>query len=145
MKSLLKNFTILYVEDEEMVRKSAVEYLSRVCKEVLQAKDGKEAIKVWSEFKPDIIIITEIKPEINFSTENLILARFLAKLSRPIFFMKRPMSLPTIRPIIRPIIKIAIAITTLLIIVLDAKRTSVVALVRLVILFVNLMRRLFSL
>ena len=65
MKSLLKNFTILYVEDEEMVRKSAVEYLSRVCKEVLQAKDGKEAIKVWSEFKPDIIITDISMPKLN--------------------------------------------------------------------------------
>ncbi len=53
---LKKNFTILYVEDDEMVRKSAVEYLERVAKEVLQAKDGKEAIQVWKKNKPDIII-----------------------------------------------------------------------------------------
>ncbi len=56
MKDMLKNFTILYVEDEEAVRKSAVEYLSRVAKEVLEAKDGKEAIGMWKEHKPDIII-----------------------------------------------------------------------------------------
>ncbi len=65
MKNLLKNFTILYVEDEEMVRKSAVEYLSRVCKEVLQAKDGKEAIQVWKEHKPDIIITDISMPRLN--------------------------------------------------------------------------------
>jgi len=65
MKDLLKNFTILYVEDDEMVRKSAVEYLKRVCKEVIQAKDGKEAIGIWKEFKPDIIITDISMPRLN--------------------------------------------------------------------------------
>jgi len=65
MRDMLKNFTILYVEDDEMVRKSAVEYLSRVCKEVLQAKDGKDAIKVWAEYKPDIIITDISMPRLN--------------------------------------------------------------------------------
>lgn len=65
MKNMLKNFTILYVEDDEMVRASAVEYLSRVAKEVLQAKDGKEAIKLWREYKPDIIISDISMPRLN--------------------------------------------------------------------------------
>jgi len=65
MKEMLKNFTILYVEDEEMVRKNAVEFLNRVCKEVLQAKDGKEAIKIWSDRKPDIIITDINMPKLN--------------------------------------------------------------------------------
>ncbi|MBL0708724.1 MAG: response regulator [Sulfurimonas sp.] len=65
MKDMLKNFTILYVEDEDMVRKSAVEYLSRVCKRVLQAKDGKEAITIWRENKPDIIITDISMPKLN--------------------------------------------------------------------------------
>ena len=56
MKELLKNFTILYVEDEDDVRRNAIEYLRRICKEVLEAKDGKEAISVWKEHRPDIII-----------------------------------------------------------------------------------------
>lgn len=62
---MLKNFTILYVEDEEMVRKNAVEFLSRVCNRVLEAKDGKEAIKIWSEEKPDIIITDINMPRLN--------------------------------------------------------------------------------
>ena len=62
---MLKNFTVLYVEDEEMVRKNAVEFLSRVCKRVLQAKDGKEAIKIWSDEKPDIIITDINMPRLN--------------------------------------------------------------------------------
>ncbi len=65
MKDMLKNFTILYVEDDEIVRKSAVEYLRRVCKEVLEAKDGKEAINVWSDNKPDIIITDISMPRLN--------------------------------------------------------------------------------
>ena len=65
MKEMLKNFTILYVEDEEMVRKNAVEFLSRVCKKVLEAKDGKEAIKIWSEERPDIIITDINMPRLN--------------------------------------------------------------------------------
>ena len=65
MKDMLKNFTILYVEDEEPVRKSAVEYLSRVAKEVLEAKDGKEAIGMWKEHKPDIIITDINMPKLN--------------------------------------------------------------------------------
>ncbi len=65
MKDMLKNFTILYVEDEEPVRKNAVEYLSRVAKEVLEAKDGKEAIGMWKEHKPDIIITDINMPKLN--------------------------------------------------------------------------------
>jgi len=65
MKNLLNNFTVLYVEDVEMVRKGAVEYLSRVCKEVFEAKDGKEAIAVWREHKPDIIITDISMPRLN--------------------------------------------------------------------------------
>jgi len=65
MKDMLKNFTILYVEDEEMVRKNAVEYLNRVAKNVLEAKDGKEAIRIWAEHKPDIIITDINMPKLN--------------------------------------------------------------------------------
>jgi DNA-binding response OmpR family regulator len=65
MKELLKNFTILYVEDEEDVRRNAVEYLNRISKEVLEAKDGKEAINIWKEHKPDIIITDINMPRLN--------------------------------------------------------------------------------
>lgn len=65
MKDILKNFTILYVDDEEMVRKNAVEFLSRVSAKVFQAKDGKEAIGIWKEHKPDIIITDISMPKLN--------------------------------------------------------------------------------
>jgi len=65
MKDMLKNFTLLYVEDEEMVRKNAVEYLRRISKKVIEAKDGKEAISLWKEHKPDIIITDINMPRLN--------------------------------------------------------------------------------
>lgn len=39
-----------------MVKAGTIEYLSRVAKEVLEAKDGKDANKVCREKKPDILI-----------------------------------------------------------------------------------------
>ena len=65
MKDLLQNFTLLYVEDEESVRKSAVEYLCRITAKVIQAKDGKEAITLWKKHKPDIIITDINMPRLN--------------------------------------------------------------------------------
>lgn len=64
-KELLKDLRILYVEDEDDVRRNAVEYLKRITKEVLEAKDGKEAIKVWADEKPDIIITDISMPKLN--------------------------------------------------------------------------------
>ena len=64
-KELLKDLRILYVEDEEDVRRNAVEYLSRIAKEVLEASNGKEAIKVWADEKPDIIITDISMPVLN--------------------------------------------------------------------------------
>ncbi len=54
-----KNFstlTLLYVEDEESIRRNATEYLGRIFATVLEAGDGVEALRVYRECKPDIII-----------------------------------------------------------------------------------------
>ena len=64
-KKLLKDLRILYVEDEEDIRRNAVEYLKRIVKEVLEAKDGKEAIAIWRDKKPDIIITDINMPKLN--------------------------------------------------------------------------------
>lgn len=61
----LKNLTILYVEDDQNVRQNAVEYLKRYCKSVLEAKDGKEAIAVWRDARPDVIITDISMPRLN--------------------------------------------------------------------------------
>ncbi len=59
------NITILYVEDEALIRQNAVEYLERICAKVLEAEDGHQSIKIYEKNKPDIII-TDIKmPKLN--------------------------------------------------------------------------------
>lgn len=64
-KEILKNYTILYVEDDEEVRKVAVEYLNRICKKVYEAENGKVALNIWRDEKPDIIITDISMPKMN--------------------------------------------------------------------------------
>ena len=49
-------YTILYVEDEAYVRKAAVMFLEDSFREIYEAEDGKEALEIYYEKKPDIII-----------------------------------------------------------------------------------------
>jgi len=61
----LKNIKLLYIDDEEFIRLSAVEYLSYYCDHVYEAKDGAEGYVLYEELQPDIII-TDIKmPKLN--------------------------------------------------------------------------------
>ena len=50
------NKTILYVEDNDFIREEAVEYLSLLYKTVLEASNGKEALELYREHQPHIII-----------------------------------------------------------------------------------------
>jgi DNA-binding response OmpR family regulator len=52
----LNELTLLYVEDEPLIRQNAVEYLNRYCLKVLEAKNGLEALKIYNTHKPDLII-----------------------------------------------------------------------------------------
>ena len=61
----LKNLTILYVEDEKMIRQNAVEYLSRICDNVLEAQNGLEALEVYKKHQPNIIISDIKMPKMN--------------------------------------------------------------------------------
>ena len=56
MQNDLSHLTLLYVEDDEIIRHNAVEYLSGYFKEVFQAQDGEMALSIYSKRKPDIII-----------------------------------------------------------------------------------------
>jgi len=56
MQNDLSHLTLLYVEDDEIIRQNAVEYLSASFKEVFQAPNGEVALDVYHEKKPDIII-----------------------------------------------------------------------------------------
>jgi len=52
----LKNFTILYVEDEETTQKLITEILEASCKQVFVASDGVEGLALYKQQKPDIVL-----------------------------------------------------------------------------------------
>ncbi|MGB6329603.1 MAG: response regulator [Halarcobacter sp.] len=59
MKSIklkLKALTILYAEDEIGIRKNIMKTLSYYAKDVYEASNGKEALDLYEEKKPDIIL-----------------------------------------------------------------------------------------
>jgi DNA-binding response OmpR family regulator len=60
-----KNITILYVDDNDFIREEAVEYLSLLYRNVLEAKNGQEALEIYALSKPDIIITDIEMPIIN--------------------------------------------------------------------------------
>lgn len=60
-----KNQTILYAEDEPLIREQAVEYLSFHYDNVLKAGDGEEAFIQYDQHQPDIIITDIEMPKLN--------------------------------------------------------------------------------
>ena len=52
----LKEITVLYVEDEDMMRESVIMLLKRRFKQVLAAANGLEAIAIYKAEHPDIVI-----------------------------------------------------------------------------------------
>jgi DNA-binding response OmpR family regulator len=61
----LKNYTLLFVENEKIIRENFEEFFNLLFKEVFVAIDGVEALKLYKLHKPDLII-TDIKmPNMN--------------------------------------------------------------------------------
>lgn len=52
----LKSLKLLYAEDEEGIRKPMANTLAYYLKEVLEARDGEEALGIYYEQRPDIIL-----------------------------------------------------------------------------------------
>jgi two-component system, OmpR family, response regulator VanR len=50
-------YRVLFVEDEEELRKNYVTYLEMIFEEVLEAKDGEEALRIYKTRKPHIMIV----------------------------------------------------------------------------------------
>ena len=55
-----KNYTILYIEDDEGVRTINSRFLNRMFNELYEAKDGQEGYELYKKYHPDIIL-TDIK------------------------------------------------------------------------------------
>jgi len=58
-------YSLLYVEDEALVRRIAISYLKDYFIQVYEASDGKEALEVYYDKKPDIIITDIQMPNLN--------------------------------------------------------------------------------
>ena len=57
MRENLKNFTLLYAEDDKAIQKEMLEYFSSYFKEVFTANDGKEALEIYKQNRPDVMIL----------------------------------------------------------------------------------------
>lgn len=61
----LKNIKILVVEDDEIALENEIEYLQEYFQNIYEAKDAIEALKIYEQIQPSIII-TDIKmPKLN--------------------------------------------------------------------------------
>ena len=58
-------YTLLYVEDEEKIRSAYVRLLERHFHEVLSARNGVEALKIYERYRPDIIVADIMMPEMD--------------------------------------------------------------------------------
>lgn len=58
-------YKILFVEDEELLRKNYTDYLKMNFNEVIEAKDGQEAFELYKKHKPDILIVDINIPKID--------------------------------------------------------------------------------
>ena len=79
-KELLKSTTILYVEDEKIIREEVSYFFERFIGSFHTACDGEEGIKKYHEVKPDIIITDIQMPKMN----GLDMIRSLGRIETPI-------------------------------------------------------------
>ncbi len=60
-----KRLKVLYVEDDEVARENGLEYLENYFQHIYEAKDALEALRLYEEHKPDIIITDIQMPKLN--------------------------------------------------------------------------------
>jgi len=61
----LKNLTILYVEDEESIIEKYAYFLEDCCHKLIIARDGEEALELYKEEKPHLIVMDLLIPKLN--------------------------------------------------------------------------------
>ena len=59
------SLSVLFVDDEETIRKNYTLFLEQVFQNVYQASDGEEAYRLYMEHKPDIVIVDINLPKMN--------------------------------------------------------------------------------
>jgi DNA-binding response OmpR family regulator len=62
MNENLKNFTLLYAEDDREIQKEMLEYFQSYFKEVLVADNGKDALDLYKKHKPDVLLLDIYMP-----------------------------------------------------------------------------------
>ena len=65
MEAVLKQLTVLYVEDEEAVRHNISMALKRRVGMVITAENGKEGLEKTQEYNPDVIVTDLEMPVMN--------------------------------------------------------------------------------
>lgn len=64
-RRLIKNLTILYIENDESVRIDTLNMLQQFCDNVIVLEDANNALEVYSKTNPNIIITDIVLDEIN--------------------------------------------------------------------------------
>ncbi len=62
---MLKNLTVLYVEDDKLTRQLTKMALENLVKKVYLAKDGIEGLKLYQEISPNIVLTDMYMPKMN--------------------------------------------------------------------------------
>lgn len=65
MMNVLKHMTLLFAEDQRLLRESMGELLTSQCGKVLFATNGREALDLFSREKPDLVLTDIIMPEMD--------------------------------------------------------------------------------
>ena len=62
---IMRNFKILIVEDEPSISEAVEAYIKRAGYDTLTAFDGQEALKLWQEQQPDLIVLDLMLPKLS--------------------------------------------------------------------------------
>lgn len=64
-EAILKNVSVLYVEDDLIVRISIAKFLRRRCKVVFEAEDGAAGVELYKQQEVDVVITDLEMPVMN--------------------------------------------------------------------------------
>ncbi len=64
MREYLKDYTLLYAEDQKEVQMGMMEYFETYFKKVYVASDGQEALDLYKQHKPDVLLLDILMPKI---------------------------------------------------------------------------------